>query len=71
MEVSPEQCRSGAGPVNRPRLTFHFRKTDEFCKLFTGRFNLPLALLAGRLKLGGDLRLFTRFGSLFSVDARS
>ena len=69
VQVSPEKCLSGAGPVNRPTLTFHFRKTDEFCKLFTNRFNLPLALLAGRLKLRGDLRLFTRFGSLFSVDA--
>jgi hypothetical protein len=71
VKVSPEKCLSGEGPENRPTLTFHFRKTDELCKLFTNRFNLPLALLTGRMRLGGDLRLFTRFGSLFSVDAHS
>jgi hypothetical protein len=39
--------------------------------MFTGRFNLPIVLLTGQLKLRGDLRLFPRFGSLFSVDAKS
>ena len=40
-------------------------------QMFTGRLNLPLVLLTGQLKLRGNLRLFPRFGSLFSVDARS
>jgi hypothetical protein len=41
-----------------------------FCEMFTGRINLPLALLGGKLKLRGDLRLFPKFGALFSVDGR-
>jgi hypothetical protein len=70
VDFSPESCVSGEGSVDHPNLTIHLRKTDVFCKMFTVRFNLPLALLTGQMKLRGDLRLFTRFGSLFSVDAR-
>jgi hypothetical protein len=38
--------------------------------MLTGRFNLPLGLISGRMKLRGDLRLFLRMDTLFSVDAR-
>lgn len=55
--------------ASRPTLTLHMRTTDLFCRMLTGRLNLPLALLSGRLRLHGDLRLFSRMGSLFSVDA--
>jgi hypothetical protein len=39
--------------------------------MFTARLNLPLALLSGQMRLRGNLRLFTRFGSLFKVDAKN
>lgn len=71
VDVSPETTLSAEGSVGNPSLMLHLNKTDVFCQMFTGRFNLPLALLTGQLKLHGDLRLFLRFGSLFSVDARS
>jgi hypothetical protein len=71
VDVSPDGTASVEGIAPHPSLVLHFRKTDRFCQLMTGRLNLPLALLTGQLKLRGDLRLFPRFGSLFSVDARS
>ena len=70
VNVAPEATSSGEGIVDQPSILLHFRKTDIFCQLMTIRFNLPLLLLTGQLKLRGDLRLFARFGSLFSVDAR-
>jgi SCP-2 sterol transfer family len=71
VEVSPEMTTSQEGKPNRPGLVLHMNKTDIFCQMFTSRLNLPLVLLTGQLKLRGNLRLFPRFGSLFSVDARS
>jgi hypothetical protein len=70
IEVSPDSTLSDEGVVDQPDLTVHLHNTDHFCRMFTGRINLPLALLTGQLKLRGNLRLFLRFGSLFSVDAR-
>lgn len=70
VSVSPELCSSDQGLVDRPTLTIHLRETDIFCKMFTARLNIPLALLSGQMKLHGDLLLFTKFGSLFKVDAR-
>jgi hypothetical protein len=70
VDVSPEGTFSHEGIADRPSLLLHFSKTDVFFQMMTIRFNLPLVLLTGQLKLRGDLRLFTRFGSLFSVDAR-
>lgn len=61
---------NGALQVERPGLVIGFRDTEVFRQVLTGRINLPAALLRGQLKLRGDLRLFLRFGSLFSVDAR-
>jgi hypothetical protein len=71
VDVSPESTFSAEGVATYPSLLLHLNKTDVFCQMFTGRLNLPLALLTGHLKLHGDLRLFPRFGTLFSVDARS
>lgn len=69
VDLSPSAGSSTEGEVSRPTLTLHMRNTDVFCHMLTGRLNLPLALLVGRLRLRGDLRLFIRMGSLFSVDA--
>jgi hypothetical protein len=70
VDVSPGSTFSDEGIVDHPSLILHLNKTDVFRRMFTGRFNLPLSLITGQLKLRGDLRLFPRFGSLFSVDAR-
>lgn len=70
VDVSPDTATSEEGPADRPSLVIHLSKTDIFCQMFTVRFSLPLALLTGQMKLRGDWRLFPRFGSLFSVDAR-
>jgi hypothetical protein len=69
--VSPEGATSGEGAPDRGSLSVHLKHTDSFCQMFTGRLSLPVALLTGQLKLRGDLRLFGRMGSLFSVDAKS
>jgi putative sterol carrier protein len=53
----------------RADLTLAFRDTSDFFQMFTGRLNLLGALLTGRLRPRGNLRLFLRFSSLFSVDA--
>lgn len=71
VDITPEGTTSQEGMPDHPGLILHMRKTDVFCQMFTGRLNLPLVLLTGELKLRGNLRLFPRFGSLFSVDARS
>jgi len=71
VDITPEGTTSQEGETEQPGLILHMRKTDLFCRMFTGRLNLPLVLLTGQLKLRGNLRLFPRFGSLFSVDTRS
>ena len=70
VNVSPDSQTSGEGVVENPSLTIHLRNTSVFCQMPTSRLNLPLALIRGDVKLRGNLRLFLRMDSLFSVDAR-
>jgi hypothetical protein len=70
VELSPESPASGEGVVEHPGLAIRLRETDVFCQMLTSRFNLPLALISGAMKLRGDLYLFLRMDTLFSVDAR-
>ena len=70
VKLSPDVSTSGEGVVVRPNLVIHLRATDVFCQMITGRFNLPLGLISGRMKLRGDLGLFLHMDTLFSVDAR-
>ncbi len=70
VDLSPEATGSGEGGVASALLTVKLRHTDDFCRMATGRLNLPLAILGGGLSLRGDLRLFLRMNKLFSVDAR-
>ena len=68
--LSPEAATSGEGAVEHPGLVIHLRDTDVFCRMLTSRLNLPLSLISGAMRLRGDLRLFLRMDTLFSVDAR-
>jgi SCP-2 sterol transfer family/Mycothiol maleylpyruvate isomerase N-terminal domain len=70
VRLSPESPASGEGRVAHSNLVIQLRDTAVFCRMLTGRLNLPLALLSGQLRLRGDLRLFLRMNTLFSVDAR-
>ena len=70
VDINPKSCSSGEGMIDHPTLTIHLESTDIFCKMFTSRLKLPLALLSGQMRLRGDFLLFTKFNSLFSVDAR-
>lgn len=70
VNVSPKWTSSEEGIADHSSLVLHFSKTDVFCQMMTIRFNLALVLLTRQLKLRGNLRLFPRFGALFSVDAR-
>jgi hypothetical protein len=70
VKLSPDTPMSGEGAVEHPGLVIHLRQTDVFCQMLTGRFNLLVGLLSGKIKLRGNLRLFLRMNTLFSVDAR-
>ncbi len=70
VNLSPDAPTSGDGVVEHPRLVIHLRETAIFCQMLTGRFNLPIALISGDMKLRGDLRLFLRMNTLFSIDAK-
>ena len=70
VNLSPDSQTSGEGFVEHPSLVIHLRETAVFCRMLTGRINLPLALIRGEIKLRGDLRLFMRMNTLFSVDAK-
>ena len=70
VKLSPDAPTSGEGVVEHPGLVIRLRETGVFCQMLTGRINLPIALISGAMKLRGDLRLFLRMNTLFSVDAR-
>jgi hypothetical protein len=69
VELSPDAPTSGEGGVDHPGLVIHLRETAVFCQMLTGRFNPLSGLISGKMKLRGDLRLFLRMSTLFSVDA--
>jgi hypothetical protein len=70
VELSPQAATSGEGIVGHPGLVIRLRETAVFCQMLTGRFNLPIGLISGQIRLRGNLRLFLRMSTLFSVDAR-
>lgn len=70
VNVSPDSQSWGEGVAEHPGLVIHLRETAVLCQMFTGRINLPIALIRGNLKLHGNLGLFLRMGKLFSVDAK-
>jgi hypothetical protein len=70
VNLSPEEATAGEGGAQHPGLIIYLRETAVFCQMLTGRFNLQVGLISGRMKLRGDLRLFLRMDTLFSVDAR-
>ncbi len=71
VELSPRTATSVEGTPAHPGLTLRLREPAVFCHMFTGRFNPLVSILKGELRLSGDLRIFPRFGTLFSVDARN
>jgi hypothetical protein len=70
VNLSPDTPTSGEGAVEHPRLVIRQRATDVFCRMLTGRFNLPVGLMSGQMCLRGDLRLFLHMSKLFSVVAQ-
>ena len=70
VKLSPEIATSGEGGVEHPGLVIHLSETAVFCQMITGRFNLPIGLISGKMKLRGNLRLFLQMDKLFSVDAK-
>jgi len=71
VKLSPESPTSGEGAVESPALVIHMRDTSVFCRMFTVRLNIPLALLLGEIKLRGNPLLFFRLGDLLSIDGKS
>ncbi len=70
VNVSPDSQTWGEGEVEHPGLVIHLRETSVFCRMLTSRFNVLFGLIRRDMKLRGDLRLFLRMKTLFSVDAR-
>ena len=70
VDLAPEAATSGEGAVEHPGLVIHLRETAVFCQMLTSRLNLPMALISGKMKLRGNLRLLLRMDTLTSVDAR-
>ncbi len=70
VKLSPDAPTSGEGVAEHPGLVIRLRDTAVFCQMLTARLNLPIALISGAMKLRGNLRLFLRMNTLFSVDAR-
>lgn len=68
--LAPDTPTSGEGSVKRPELMIRLRDTAVFCRMLTERFNMPLGLISGAMRLRGDLRLFLRMNRLFSIDAK-
>jgi hypothetical protein len=68
--MTVQAATSGEGIVERPRLVIHLRDTAVFCRMLTNRLNLLSASISGNMKLRGDLRLFLRMNTPFSVNAR-
>jgi hypothetical protein len=71
VKLSPDAPTSGDGSVENPGLVIHMRDTSVFCRMFTVRLNIPLALLLGEIKLRGNPLLFFRLGNLLSIDGKS
>ncbi len=70
LKLAPDVPDSGEGTVEQPGLVIHLRETAAFYQMLTNRFNLPVALITGRMKLSGSLSLFLRMNRLLSIDAR-
>jgi hypothetical protein len=70
VRLAPDAPSSGEGAADHPGLVIHLSETAVFCRMLTGRINLPKALLRGEIKLRGNLRLFLAMNTLFSIDAR-
>lgn len=71
VKLSPDAPTSGDGAVENPGLVIHMRDTSVFFRMFTGRLNIPLALLFAEIKLRGNPLLFFRLGDLLSIDGKS
>ena len=71
VKLSPDAPTSSEGAVENPGLVIHMRDTSVFCRMFTVRLNIPLALLRGEIKLRGNPFLFFRLGDLLSIDGKS
>jgi len=71
VKLSPDAPTSGEGGVEKPGLVIHMRDKSVFCRMFTVRLNIPLALLFGEIKLRGNPLLFFRLGDLLSIDGKS
>ncbi len=70
VDLSPKVSTSGEGVVDHPGLVIQLRDTGMFFRMMTSRLKIPIALISRAMKLSGDLRLFLRMKTLFSVDAK-
>ena len=68
VRFSPDAPTSSEGGVENPSLVIHMSDTSVFCRMFTIRLNILMALISGEIKLHGKLGLFLRLDKLLSID---
>lgn len=64
LSISPEEVVAGRGEVARPTVGFRIANTSVALRMFSGRLNVPVALLERQLRISGDFGLAQRFRSL-------
>ncbi|MHB8932470.1 MAG: SCP2 sterol-binding domain-containing protein [Bellilinea sp.] len=68
--IRDQICKAGIGKAVNPDLTLH-AKAKDILDIFTGRLDPSIALLFGKLRIDGDMRLAMRLVELFDTkDAR-
>jgi len=64
--IRDQKCTAGAGKADAPDLTLA-AKANDILEIFTGRLNPTRALLFGKLRVTGDMRLGMRLAELFDT----
>jgi len=64
--IREQICNVSEGKAENPDLTLH-AKARDILDIFTGRLDPSIALLFGKLRIDGDMRLAMRLVELFDT----
>jgi len=64
--IRDQKCTAGAGKADSPDLSLA-AKARDILDIFTGRLDPTRALLFGKLRMTGDMRLAMRLAELFDT----
>jgi putative sterol carrier protein len=66
VKVASGQCEVIPGTVQDPTASLTI-SGDNWLKLVRGKLNPAMAVMTGKLKIGGDMMAAQKFGSLFKL----